>query len=284
VRADHVNEPDLFWALRGGGGSFGVVTAIELRLFDLPEVYAGVLFFGVERSAEVLKAWREWTRTAPDEATSIGRVLNVPDMPEAPDPLRGNSFVTIEMAYAGGEAEGAELIRPLRELAPMIDTFAAMPPVGLSHLHMDPEGAIPAAQSDTMLLADTLDDDAIDAIVSIAGTGAGSPLVMFELRHIGGAAARSGADHGVIDVLPGEFLAFSVGIPMTEELGALIDAHQARLRDMLGAYDTQRTYLNFKERPADASEFFGAAAYERLTAIRAEVDPERLMLANHPVG
>ena len=284
VRADHANEPDLFWALRGGGGSFGVVTAIELRLFELPEVYAGVLFFPVERSAEVLKAWREWVRTVPDEATSIGRILNVPDMPEAPDPLRGNSFVTIEMAYAGSEAEGAELIRPLREMAPMIDTFAAIEPAGLSRLHMDPEGAIPMAQSDTLLLADTLDDEAIDAIVAVAGTGAGSPLVMYELRHIGGAAARPGADHGVLDVLPGEFLAFGVGIPMNEELGALIEAHLGRLHDALAAYDTQRSYLNFKERQTDAAEFFGAAAYERLTAIRAEVDPGRLMLANHPVG
>jgi FAD/FMN-containing dehydrogenase len=283
VRADHVNEPDLFWALRGGGGSFGVVTAIELRLFELPELYAGVMFFPVDRAAEVLRAWREWVRTVPDEATSVGRILNVPDMPDVPDFARGRSFVTVEMAYAGDETAGAELIAPLRDLGPEIDMFAAMPPVGLSRLHMDPEGAIPAGQSDTMLLSDDLDDAAIDMLAAIAGTP-GSPLVMYELRHIGGAAGRSGDDHGVLDRLPGEFLAFGVGIPMDEQLGALIEAQLGRIRDALGAYDTQRTYLNFNERATDASEFFGASAYERLTAVRRAVDPDRVMLANHPIG
>ena len=110
------------------------------------------MFFAVERAAEVLKAWRDFTRTAPDEATSIGRILNVPPMPEIPEFLRGKSFVTVEMAYAGDEAAGAALIQPLRDLGPEIDTFATMPPVGLSKLHMDPEGQIPAALSDTLLL------------------------------------------------------------------------------------------------------------------------------------
>jgi FAD/FMN-containing dehydrogenase len=284
VRADHEHEADLFWALRGGGGSFGVVTAIELRLFELPELYAGVMFWPVERAAEILKAWRAWTRTAPDEATSIGRILNVPDMPDVPDFVRGRSFVTVEMAYAGDVEAGAELIAPLRELGPEIDLFGPMPPVGLSKLHMDPEGAIPAARSDTMLLSDELDDAAIDAVVAVAGAGTGSPLVMVELRHLGGAAGRSGADHGVLGRLPGEFLAFAVGIPMTEELGALIEAHLGRVFDALGACDTQRSYLNFTERKADAAAFFGADAYEALRGIREQVDPGRLMLANHPVG
>jgi FAD/FMN-containing dehydrogenase len=284
VRADHEHEADLFWALRGGGGSFGVVTAIEVRLFELPELYAGVMFWPVERAAEVLKAWRAWTRTAPEEATSIGRILNVPDMPDVPDFVRGRSFVTVEMAYAGDVEAGAEVIAPLRALGPEIDLFGPMPPVGLSKLHMDPEGAVPAALSDTMLLSDALDDAAIDALAGIAGAGTQSPLVMVELRHIGGAAGRSGDGHGVLDRLPGEFLAFGVGIPMTEELGALIQAHLGHVRDALGAYDTQRAYSNFTERRADPAAFFGEERYAALRAIRERVDPDRVMLANHPVA
>jgi hypothetical protein len=162
--------------------------------------------------------------------------------------------------------------------------FAAMPPVGLSRLHMDPEGQVPGILSDTMLLSDGLDDAAIDAIAAIAGTGANSPLVMIELRHLGGALARSGADHGVLDRLPGEFLAFGAGIPMTEELAALVEAHLGRLRDALGAYDTQRRYLNFTERKADAAAFFGEERHAALQGVRERVDPDRVMLANHPVG
>jgi hypothetical protein len=147
---------------------------------------------------------------------------------------------------------------------------------------MDPEGQIPAAISDTMML-DDLDDAAIDHIVSVAGAGPGSPLVMYELRHVGGAAARSGEDHGVIDVLPGEFLAFGVGIPMEAGMGALIEAHLGRARDGLEAYSTGREYLNFAERTTDPETFFGPETLGRLRAIRRRVDPARMFLANHPI-
>src|SRR3712207_5126974 len=113
VRADHVNEPDLFWALRGGGGNFGVVTAIEISLFEHAEVYGGVLFFPIERSAEVLRAWTEWTRTVPDDVTSIGRILRVPPLEDIPEPFRGREFVSVEAVYTGGEDEGAQLLAPL---------------------------------------------------------------------------------------------------------------------------------------------------------------------------
>src|SRR6185436_19824474 len=92
-RVDRDNEPDLFWALRGGGGSFGLVTALEFQLYPVAEVYAGVLFFPWERSAEVLHAWREWTATAPDEVTSVGRILQIPPIEEVPEFLRGQNFV-----------------------------------------------------------------------------------------------------------------------------------------------------------------------------------------------
>jgi FAD/FMN-containing dehydrogenase len=284
VRADHTSEPDLFWAMRGGGGNFGVVTAIELRLFELTELYAGVMFWPSERSAEVLKAWRRWVRTVPDEVTSIARVLNVPDMPDVPDFVRGRSFVTVEMAFIGEQAEGEAIIEPLRALGPEIDMFAMMPPVGLSRLHMDPEGSIPGARSDTRLLTDALDDDAIDHIVSMVGPGTDSPLLMFEIRHIGGAAARRGENHGALDRLDGEFLAFAGGIPVTGEVEALIHAHLGKAFDGLAAYESGRTYLNFNERKASASSFFGEATLARLKAVRDAVDPDRVLLANHQIG
>src|SRR4029077_1539549 len=88
VRADAGHEPDLFWAVRGGGG-IGVVTALEMRLYPVGELYAGDLFFPVQRAAEVLHAWREWTATVPDEVTSTGHLLRLAPAPELPEPLRG---------------------------------------------------------------------------------------------------------------------------------------------------------------------------------------------------
>src|SRR5207244_1322080 len=101
VRADSENEPDLFWALRGGGGSFGVVTALEFRLYPLAQVYAGWLFFPIERAEEVLYTWRWTLDSMPDEMTLVARFLRLPPIPDIPEPLRGRSFVVVEGIYAG---------------------------------------------------------------------------------------------------------------------------------------------------------------------------------------
>ena len=150
-RVDHENEPELFWALRGGGGNFGVVTALEVQLYAIPEVYAGVLFFPWERSSEVLHAWLDWTRTVPEEITSVGRILQFPPLEELPEHLRGGKFAVVEAVYIGTEADGAELLAPLRALGPAMDTFAMVPPVGIAELHMDPPEPVPYTGEGMML-------------------------------------------------------------------------------------------------------------------------------------
>src|SRR3954447_16514029 len=122
-RVDRTNEPELFWALRGGGGNFGVVTALEFDLLPIREVYAGVLFFPYERTSEVLHAWHEWLPSVPEELTSVGRVLQFPPLPDPPDFLSGKSYVVVEAAFLGSEADGRALLKPLRDLGPAIDTF-----------------------------------------------------------------------------------------------------------------------------------------------------------------
>ena len=149
VRADACTEPDLFWALRGGGGSFGVVTAIELRLFPVTEVYAGLLWWpaeaGSEMATEVLQAWRELTQCGlPEEFTTSARLINFPPVPDLPDHLRGRSFVVIDVIHLGAPAEADRLLAPLRALRPVTDTIQMIPATALSHLHMDPERPSPA--------------------------------------------------------------------------------------------------------------------------------------------
>jgi FAD/FMN-containing dehydrogenase len=128
VRADAEHEPDLLWAVKGGGGSVGVVTALEMRLYSVGAVYAGALYFPIQRAAEVLHAWRGWTDTAPDEVTSIGRILRVPPLPELPEALRGRAFAVVEAAYLGGPRAGARLMRPLEELGPSSTPSRRFPP------------------------------------------------------------------------------------------------------------------------------------------------------------
>ena len=118
LRADADDEPDLFWAVRGGGGSVGVVTALEMELYPVAELYAGALFFPIERSSEVLRAWREWTDTVPDEVTSMGRLLRLPPLPEVPEPPARRAFASVEAAYLGDAAAGAAAGSPAARARP----------------------------------------------------------------------------------------------------------------------------------------------------------------------
>jgi FAD/FMN-containing dehydrogenase len=279
-RVDHLNEPELFWALRGGGGNFGVVTALEFRLFPISEVYAGVLFFPWERSSEVLHAWHDWTETVPDEMTSVGRIIQFPPLEQVPEPLRGNSFVLVEAFFVGGEDEGAKLLEPLRALGPAIDTVALVPPVALAEMHMDPPDPLPY-HGEGVVLGD-LPAAAFDELVAVAGPDSGSSLVSVEVRHTGGALARGGETHGALDRLPGSFLSFSIGMAFDEVSAASTVADVERVIEALAPYRAGR-YLNFEESQADPAGFYAPDTYRRLREVKAAVDPDELFRANHPI-
>ena len=279
-RVDHQNEPELFWALRGGGGSFGVVTALEFRLYPISEVYAGALFFPWERSAEVLHAWRNWARTVPDEVTSVGRILQFPPVDEVPEPMRGRPFVIVHAYSLGTEAEGIERLAPLRALGPEIDTVRMVPPVELSEMHMDPPDPLPYFGEHLVLR--NVPAAAIDDFVAAAGPGSGSTLVSVEIRHAGGALGRGGEGHGALDKLPGEFVYFGLGMASDAEEDAATRRDLHRVTGSLLPYRSG-SYLNFEEEAADPASFYGEETYRRLRVVKADVDPGELFLANHPI-
>ena len=278
VRTDAENEPDLFWALRGGGGSFGIVTAIEFRLLPITEVYAGILWFPVERAAEVLNAWRAWTDDVPNEMTSVGRILQFPPIPEIPEPVRGQSFAVVQAIWLGDEAEGAKLLEPLRALGPAMDTVATIPVTALSRLHMDPEGPAPGAGDGQLL--DTIDRDFVDRVVEHT---VGSPLISVEIRHLGGEVARSRSDHGALGSFEGEYLMFAVGIAPTPEAKEVIEATVRELLDAIEPWAAEHTYLNFADSRRKAVTLFSSLSYHRLRRIKALVDPANRIRSNHPI-
>jgi FAD/FMN-containing dehydrogenase len=278
-RVDRENDPDLFWAVRGGGGAFGVVTAIEFNLFALTEVYAGHLFFPIERAAEVLRAWRDWTETVPDEITSVGRVLQLPPIPEIPEPFRGNSYVVVQAIYSGDDVDEAErLIEPMRALGASVDTFDVMPVPALSRLHMDPEGPTPAKGDGGTLRA--LDDETIDALLAAV---VGTPIVAAEVRHLGGAVARAKAEHGALASFDAPYLTFAVGmIPvpeLREPLGAAVDGFV----EALEPWAAEHTYLNFAEGRRESKTLWTESAHHRLRRVKAQYDPENVIRSNHPI-
>jgi FAD/FMN-containing dehydrogenase len=281
LQVDADSDPDLFWALRGGGGSFGVVTALEFELLDMPKRYAGMLLFPFEQAGAVLHGWREWTATAPEQATSVGRLMVFPPIPEIPEPFRGNSFAALEIIYNGDETSGAELIEPLRSLGELaMDTMATVPPEGIADLHMDPPE--PSPYTSTTRLTRELDAAAIDALLGAVGPGSGSQLVSVELRHLGGGLAEAAEGAGALAFLPGSFLAFGVGIVPVAEAMAPTRGWLDALDAALAPYDSGR-YLNFCDDPTDAGAAFPAETVKRLGEVKDRIDPENLFHANHPV-
>jgi UDP-N-acetylenolpyruvoylglucosamine reductase len=283
VRTDHENRPDLFWALRGGGGNFGVVTAMEFELFPITHVYAGAMFFPQDRAREVLHTWRELTQRAdlPDEFTSVGRILNVPPLPEIPEFLRGRSFVVVEGIYIGEEADGAELVASLRDLGPEIDTFGVVPVEALIHLHMDPPGPVPG-KGDGMLLTEA-PADAVDAFID-AATGEGIVLTSAELRHAGGALGRTEPGHGAVGALGGEYVMFAVGAVPVPQLAEPVKAQVAGMKKALAPWESDHVYGNFAEKAIDARRLYADDyTYRRIQAVKAQCDPHNVFQANHAI-
>jgi hypothetical protein len=281
-RIDHDNQTDLFWAVRGGGGNFGVVTALEFELFPVPELYAGALFFPYERASEVMHAWHEFVEAGlPDEITTVGRVVQVPPLPEIPEIIRGKSFAIVQAAYLGNERDGAELIRPLAELGPEMNTFAMVPPSALGYLAMDPDSPLPYAGSSRMI--SQVSAAGIDAFVETAGPGSGSTLANVELRLLGGALGRRTPGHGARATLDGDYLMFAVGgVFSPEQYGEVLGQAEA-VAAALSPWDSGTRYLNFEEGAVDARLFYDEDTWRTLRALRTHWDPKGLFLANHEI-
>jgi FAD/FMN-containing dehydrogenase len=202
----------------------GVITALELSLHPADDLYAGALFFPVERAAEVLHAWRDWTETAPREITSVGRLMRFGDGADVAELVRGRAFAVIEAACLGTEAHGADLIRPLRELGPELDTFTIAAPSALGHLHMAPEHPVAMLADDGLVGA--LPAAAIDDLLAVAGPGSGSPLATVELRHASGA----------LETLERGFFTHAGGTPTDTASAAAIEAQLALVAAALAPY------------------------------------------------
>jgi hypothetical protein len=282
VRTDADHEPDLFWALRGGGGSFGVVTALEFRLFPVTEAYAGALWFPIQRGAEVLHAWGELTRgDVPDELTTVGRFVNLPPIPQIPEHIRGKSFVLVEAYHLGNPAQADELLGPLRALGPVNDTITTVPVPALSHLHMDPEQPVPG-RGDGMMLA-RLPGEAIDVLAETAGPGAAFPLTSVEVRHLGGELGRARSGHGALACLDADYMLFAVGSTPVPELAGPVTAQVEAIMSALAPWAARQMYLNFAETQHPAAPLWTEHAYQRLRRIKATFDPGDLIRSNHPI-
>jgi hypothetical protein len=280
---DGGNEPALFWALRGGGGDFAIVTALHLELVPVAEAYAGALLFPAEVGAAGVRAWRDWTTGVSEDVTSILRFLRPPDIPDVPEPLRGKELLVIDAACIGEQAAGEAAIAPLREIGePILDSFAQIPAAGLCRIHMDPENPVPGRGHHGVLRE--LSDEAIEAFVGVAGPGSGSPLLLAELRHLGGALGRPDPEGGALSHLDAAFTLFAVGMAMGPEMGKAVDAGLDRLDETMQPWRADGGYFNFADRPCDTDAILPPDVCSRLADVKRKWDPDGRLFGNHAVS
>jgi FAD/FMN-containing dehydrogenase len=276
VRATADSEPDLFWALRGGAAPLGVVTALEFDLVPLETVVAGYLVWDWTEVERVLPAWVAWCADAPDEATTSFRLVDVPPDELIPAELHGRRLAMIDGAVLGDDAFAADILAPLRALAPEFDTVERVAADTLPRLHLDPEGPTPAYASSTLVSG--LPDAAVAAVVDAAGPRSGTRLAAAELRQLGGALGRPHPGGGALDHLDGGFLALGLGLG---EFANEVRQDAARFLAAVAPWATGRQYLPMLDERTDTRKVFPPGVHARLSAIRRAVDPDGLFVAPH---
>jgi FAD/FMN-containing dehydrogenase len=284
VRASEAEHPDLFWALRGGGGNFGVVTEFEFRLHPVRTVIAGMLLYPASRANAILRFYREFTATAPDELTTVFAFLTAPPAPFIPAPLQGTPVVAIVACWAGDLERGAAALRPLHTYGPpAVDLLGEMPYVELQSML---DASAPHGLHYHMKSANFADlcDTAIDDIVAGAARMA-SPLSAVHVHHLGGAVSRvapdatayaSRASAYILNIIP------SWADPA--ETATHVDWARATF-DRAVVHSNGSVYVNFlgDEGENRVKTAFGAEKYARLAKIKRKYDPNNVFRYNQNI-
>lgn len=275
-------DPELFWALRGGGGDFGIVVRATLRLFEAPEMYGGQLLWPVEHAPAVLRAFRDLARVAPRELTLWAHILHFPPMEEVPEPLRGRSFVNVASTYVGSAQMAEILLWSLREAAPVeLDLMRPIRPSQLSEVAAEPTDPMPGLEH-SMLLTD-LDDAGIDRLVGQVADPARSPLMIVQIRGLGGAFAEDSPAGGAVRPVSEPFQLFALGMPAVPELVEPIHHALAGLDAAMAPLASRYRMPNFTGEGQDDGAGYDAARLARLRELKLARDPEGTIRSNKPV-
>jgi hypothetical protein len=282
-RASADSEPDLFWAARGGKGNFGIVTALEMELVPVGSIYGGGIFFAGADAASVLHAFREWAPGLPEEVSTSVAILRMPPMEELPPPLRGQTVVHLRFAYSGTDFEEAErLIAPMKATGTILLGFVGpILTTEMDSIHMDPVDPLPAWEKG-MLLAE-LSADTVDALLATAGPQVEVPLIMVEIRLMGGALARQAQVPNAVAGRDGAYGVLVLG-PGLPELAQVVPAVGKGVLGALQPWAAPGCMVNFLGEvsgPEEVAAAYPAGVLERLREVKATVDPAGVFSFGH---
>jgi FAD/FMN-containing dehydrogenase len=288
VRVSADEQSELFWGVGGGGGNFGIITSLEFRLYPVGTLYGGDPIYPMQKAAEVMNAYARWSADLPDEWSTGVAFLNVPPLPAVPEPLRGKSVIAIRGCYCGESPEtGEQMLRPVREELgeTIMDTFGPMPYAAMDAISMDPVDPMGARQHSEML--GELSPEAIETLVEVAGADSGSPLILLELRQLGGALKRTANHLSTMGKGDSNFIMNGIGPAFTPEMAEGVVAYLSSVADATRSFQTGDTYVNFMELEAASTERVKAAYapedYVRLVALKTRYDPKNVFRFNRNI-
>jgi FAD/FMN-containing dehydrogenase len=272
-------DPDLFWALRGAGANFGVVTAMEVDLFPVATLLGGELAFGPEAAEEVLHTYVDWAREVPETVASSVLLLRYPDDPAVPQELADRHITHVRFAYSGDDpAEGRRWVERLRRIGPrMVDSVRPMPYADVGTIHHEPTDE-PVAACDRNLLLAGFDHDAATVVAKHAGPTADAAFLV-ELRAWGGALSRPPAVPNAVTGRDAAYSLLAISDPDPVNRG-----RRDELLEAMRPWATTTTYLNFngveETSPEAVRRAYRPAHFARLQQIKAVYDPDNRFRIN----
>ncbi|WP_411375201.1 FAD-binding oxidoreductase [Arthrobacter sp. MPF02] len=285
-RVDAVSEPRLFSLLRGGKGNYGVVTAMEFALFPAAELYAGGLFYEGAHAREVLAGFRSWTQDLPSEASASLAFLRLPDLEDVPAFLRNKFVMHLRFAWQGSAEEGTALLAPMRAAAPvLVDAVGPLPYERIDEIHADPQHPVPVREGGMLLKG--FGPGLEEALLQLAGPESQAPLLLTEIRLMGGAlsAPPNAAGPDCVGGRDAGLSFFAVGV-MVPPIDHLVAAAIEAARSALVPYATGGSLVNLHGHLASPELAAGAwpeALRQAMGEAKTELDPKNLFRHGHAV-
>jgi FAD/FMN-containing dehydrogenase len=282
VHASADENADLFWALRGGGGSFGIVTSLTFRLYPADRVFSGMSYYPAARAAATLAAYRAWSADEPEGMNTAVLLMRLPPAPAVPEPLRGRQVVAVRAFAVTDEGTGRRQIAPLLDAAgpALHDAFAERAFADASVATNGPD-APPMPHRQLVHLFDRLQDDLLETMVA-EGLAPDAPYAFVELRHWRGAMADPGPDAGPAGHRQTPYSVLAVAPYLTPERAA-VDARVDRLDHALTDRATGGSFLNLLTDPDRTASAFTPDNYARLRAVKRRWDPDDLFRPSHHI-